>query len=63
MLELPHCTKKNNNKIYGTSACVYYQLLSIVGELIEGDPEASFSMSATPSFRGGCYSILWIVPL
>ena len=31
--------------------------------LVEGDPKVPFSIAITPKCRGGCYSILWIVPL
>ena len=40
-----------------------YLLYYKVGELIEGDQKAPFSIATTPKCRGGRYSIPWIAPL
>ena len=36
---------------------------SKVGDHIEGDQKAPFSIATTPMYRGGCYSIPRIAPL
>ena len=37
----------------------HYKLVT----LVEGDPNAPFSIATTPRCRGGCHSIRWIAPL
>ena len=37
--------------------------VSKVGDLVEGDSKASFSIATTVRCKGGCYSIPWIAPL
>ena len=44
--------------------CISMKIIKkLMATLVEGDLKASISIATTPSCRGGCYSILCIVPL
>ena len=45
------------------SFCSYVKVKVKLATFVEGDPMAPFSISTTPSFRGGRYFIPWISPL
>ena len=45
------------------SLIVYHGYKVKLVTLVEGDPEASFSIATIPRCRGGCYFIPWIAPL
>ena len=52
ILKSPCCTHKG--------VLIYFKLLLTV---VEGDPNAPFSIATTPRCRGGRYSIPWIAPV